>query len=1146
MQWLAEICVKRPVFATVIVLFLTVVGGFSFFTLGVDRFPKIDVPTISVRTSNPGAAPEEIETEITDYIEGAINTVPGVEEMRSSSSRGSSNVTVTFNLEKDPDQAYQELQEKISSVINRLPETADPPVIRKSDPDSSPVLIYSVSAPRSAIELTNMVENLIQERIESADGVGEVQIFGARERVVKVFINPTRLRAYNLSVTDVTNAVRSQNLELPGGDLTEGAQTLGLRTMSKLTEIEQFNDIVITTKNGFPIRIRDIGRVDDSGADATSAASLNGVQSVSVAIRKQSGSNTIELINNVKTRMAEITPNLPSDFKVAKIRDQSEFIENSLHAIEEHLIIGGILAVLVVFLFLWNFRSTIIAALAIPTSIIASFAAIAWLGYSLNQMTMLALTLMVGIVIDDAIVVLENIYRFVEEKGMSPFQAAIEGTREIGLAVLATTLSLLAVFIPVGFMTGIVGRFMSSFGLTSAAAIAVSLIVSFTITPMLAARWIKVKRKSPKSNIQDSNLEENIGDVENADFENRVQRSVVETSDEKHFKLTEEDSDEPANLGTLEMEQEVHSGEDSKDSWFYSKIDSIYTWLLKVSMRFRWVVVLVCILVVASIYPLFNFVGMAFLPDEDESAFDVNFRGPQGTSLSATQSILDRIARDMREQLPEVQSTLVLAGFGGGGGNGGRIFVTMTPVSERDLSQADVIDKARKITKKYSSKDYRVNVAGSSSISGSLGLGRGGSGIGFYISGPDQEKLKQYGDQLVSKLENDPLFRDPDTSNEEGSPELQVVIDRQKAADLGVKAGDVAQALNIFAAGQQISTYSEGTEQYDVYVQADEPFRRDRSNLRYFTVLSSSGTPVELEKLVKIEEGKSPSSISRLNRQRQVTISAGLPPNTSESDALAKLQTYADDLNLPPEYRTGVTGQSKELNRAYDAFLYAFMLSFVFMYLILAAQFESFIHPVTILLTLPLSVPFALLATALAGQTMNIFSALGILLLFGIVKKNAILQIDHTNHLRSKGLNRYDAIIQANRDRLRPILMTTLALVAGMIPLTIGTGAGAATNRSIGILVVGGQSMCLLLTLLAVPVFYSLFDDAQESHIGQKFGNLFEKFKFGVMRPAYEKFAGMFRTSKVVEAEEINEEEYIEEENLGGSSDGYAESSPRS
>ncbi|MEO6636985.1 MAG: efflux RND transporter permease subunit [Ginsengibacter sp.] len=1111
MQWLAEICVKRPVFATVIVLFLTVVGGFSFFTLGVDRFPKIDVPTISVSTNNPGAAPEEIESEVTDIIEGAVNTVPGIEEMRSTSSRGSSNVTITFNLEKNPDQAYQELQQKISTVVNRLPETADPPVVRKSDPDSSPILIYSVSAPRTAIELTNMVENLIQERIESADGVGEVQIFGSRQRQIKVFINPDRLRAYNLSVTDVTNAVRSQNLELPGGNLIEGAKTLGLRTLSKLTKIEQFNDIVITTKNGFPIRIKDIGRVDDSGADATSAASLNGTQSVSVAIRKQSGSNTIAVINSVKARMAEIIPNLPSDFKTVKTRDQSEFIENSLHAIEEHLIIGGLLAAIIVFLFLWNIRTTIIAALAIPTSIIASFAVIAALGYSLNQMTMLALTLMVGIVIDDAIVVLENIYRFIEEKGMSPFQAAIEGTREIGLAVLATTLSLLAVFIPVGFMTGIVGRFMSSFGLTSAAAIAVSLIVSFTITPMLAARWIK----SPKPKVQSPKPEESEihGDGMLATDETRTTNSATHDS-----RLT------------------TH---DSKESWFYSKIDRIYTFLLKISMRFRWAVVLICILVVASIYPLFNFVGMAFLPDEDESSFDINLRGPQGTSLSATQSILDRIARDLREQLPEVNSTLVLAGFGGGGGNGGRIFVTLKPLSERKLSQSALINKARGITKKYSSDDYRVNISGSSSISGSLGLGRGGSGIGFYIAGPDQQKLKEYGNVLVKKLEQDPLFRDPDTSNQEGSPELQIVIDRQKAADFGVKAGDIAQALNIFTAGQRISTFSEGTDQYDVVVQADEPFRRDRTNLRYFTVTSAGGMPISLEKLVNIKEGTSPSSISRLNRQRQVTISAGLPPNTSESDALKKLESYAAELNLPAEYLTGVTGQSKELKRAYDSFLYAFLLSFVFMYLILAAQFESFIHPITILLTLPLSIPFALFSTAIAGQTLNIFSALGILLLFGIVKKNAILQIDHTNTLRAKGMVRYDAIIQANRDRLRPILMTTLALVAGMIPLTIGTGAGAATNRSIGILVVGGQSMCLLLTLLAVPVFYSLFDDAQESHIWRGFSERFDRFKVGTLRPAYERLAGMFRTSKQVEKE-------VEETNLNsGGSDSYAEPSRR-
>jgi HAE1 family hydrophobic/amphiphilic exporter-1 len=1072
MQWLAEICVHRPVFATVIVLFLTVVGGFSFFTLGVDRFPKIDLPTISVGTNNTGAAPQEMETEVTDPIESALNTVPGIDEMRSSSSRGSSNITLTFNLEKDPDQAFQEVQQKLSTVVNRLPEDADPPVARKADPDSMPVLMYSISAPRNVIELSDLVTTLIQEKIESADGVGEVVVFGGRSKQIKLLIDPDRLRAYGLSVTQVTSAVSSQNQELPGGTLIEGAKTVGLRTISKLTKVEEFNDIVIATKNGFSIKLKDIGRVEQGGAEPTNAFSLDGNPAVSIGVRKQSGANTVALISSVKQRMATIIPTLPKDFKVAVVRDQSEFIETSLHAIEEHLVLGALFAAVIVFFFLWNIRTTIIASLAIPVSIIAAFALIAAFGYSLNQMTMLALTLMVGIVIDDAIVVLENIYRFVEEKGMDPYQAAVEGTREIGLAVLATTLSLLAVFIPVGFMTGIVGRFMSSFGLTSAAAIAVSLIVSFTLTPMLAARWIKPKNSS--------------------EFEVPSSESAGYDGDEQ--------------LETRNSEHET----DSKSGWFYSKVDGGYTWMLKLAMRFRWVVVLICVLTVASIVPLYKYVGMAFLPDEDESVFQISVRGPQGTSLAATQSILDRIARDVREQLPSLRNTVVNAGGfgggGGGGGNSGSITVSLVPVSERKQGQAQLINQARQIVKQYTNKDWRVNVSASSSIAQGIGLGRGGSGIGYFISGPDMEQLNNYANQLVEKMKQDPSFRDPDNSVDLGTPEVRFVIDRAKAADLGVNASDISRALNIAAAGQRVSTFSEGTQQYDVVVQADEKFRRTRENLQYFTVASNKSDPIALDRLVTAQEARSPSSIARLNRQRVVTISSSLPPNTSEADALTKLEGYVKELNLPAEYSSGVQGQSKELQRAFDSFLLAFLLSFVFMYLILAAQFESFIHPVTILLTLPLSVPFALISTAIAGQTLNIFSALGILLLFGIVKKNAILQIDHTNTLRSRGINRYDAIIQANRDRLRPILMTTIALVAGMIPLIIGSGAGAATNRSIGILVVGGQSLCLLLTLLAVPVFYSIFDDAQELTVFKKIGGAFSGFvsKFKRSKPEKE------------------------------------------
>jgi HAE1 family hydrophobic/amphiphilic exporter-1 len=1046
MQWLAQICVHRPVFATVIVLLLTVIGGFSFFTLGVDRFPKIDLPTVTVSTSNAGAAPQEMENEVTDVVEGAVNTVTGIDQMTSNSSLGRSNVTITFVLEKDPEVAAQEVRDKVSSVIRQLPDSADPPIVQKADPNASPIIQFAISKPGSVVDLTQFVTKQIQERIQSVDGVGDVQVFGGRARQIRIYLNPDKLKSYNLTVNDVNTAISSQNQELPSGRLNEGATSVTLRTMSKITTVEGFGEIIVKNQNGYPIKINDVGRVDDTGADPTSAVSMNGNPSVSLAVVKQSGANTVAVIQGVKQRMAQLQQTLPPDVKIAVVRDQSEFIETSLHAIEEHLLLGALFAAIVVFIFLWNFRSTLIASLAIPTSIISAFALISALGYTLNQMTMLALTLMVGIVIDDAIVVLENIFRFVEEKGMKSFQAAIEGTKEIGLAVLATTLSLLAVFIPVGFLTGIVGRFMSSFGLTSAAAISVSLIVSFTLTPMLAARLIKPRLKKRK--------ERKAGEI--AAAENGVALEA-------------------------EAESEHH---DSKESWAYSKIDKTYTWLLKGAMAHRWVVLLICIVVVASIYPLYNYVGINFLPDEDESLYQVTFRAPQGTSLAATQSILERIGRDVREQIPGVENTLAVAGGGGGQPNSGNVSVRLLPIEKRRFSQTELIAKTRELVKKYP-KQFTIGVSGTSSIGASLGIGgrSGASGIGFFISGPDMDKLDEYSQKLVDRIKQDQNFRDADRSLDLSSPELQIGIDRTKAADLGVVTGNIAQALNVFANGQRVSSYSEGTDQFDVYVQADEPYRRTRQDMKNFTVTSSKGGLVSLDQLVSFQEGKSAASIARLNRQRQVTVTASVAPTTSEGDAVRTIQGYAQELNMGPEYQTGVTGQSRELARAVNSFALAFLLSFVFMYLILAAQFESFIHPVTILLTLPLSIPFALLSTLISGQRLNIFSALGILLLFGIVKKNAILQIDHTSRLHAQGMSRYDAIIRANRDRLRPILMTTMALIAGMLPLVIGSGAGAATNRSIGILVVGGQSLCLLLTLLAVPVFYSFFEDIQESNV---------------------------------------------------------------
>ena len=1039
MQWLAEICVKRPVFATMLILAMVVVGGFSFFSLGVDRFPKVDLPIVAIVTRNTGAAPQEIETEITNPIEGAVNSVAGIDTLTSTSVEGLSTVIVQFDLSKDVDVAAQEIRDKIEPILSDLPETIDRPVVQKVDPDASPIVFYAVSAPLETKDLTEVVKKQLKEKLETINGVGSVSIYGGREREIHVNLNPERLRAYNLSVAQVATALQTQNSELPGGKIEQGANEVTVRTMGRITDPKDFGAIIVANVKGYPIKINDVGTVEDSGVEPVSAASVNGQTAVVLAITKQSGTNTVAIIEAVKEKMAELTPTLPPDFDIRLIRDQSEYIEASLHSIQEHLIVGGILASVIVFIFLWNFRATIISALAIPTSIIAAFAVMAAMNYTLNEMTMLSLTLMVGIVIDDAIVVLENIFRFIEEKGMSPYQAAIEGTKEIGLAVMATTLSLLAVFVPVGFMGGIVGRFMGSFGLTSAAAIAVSLLVSFTLTPMLAARWFKKD-----------------------DFEHH------ETA-ESETDTAEDNNDEPD-----EKSAKAHS--ETKASGWYAPIDRTYTWLLEKSMAHRWVIVTICVVTILSIVPLFMLAGINFLPEEDESQFQVEFRAPEGTSLAATQSVMDRLGRDL-SALPGVETTMVIAGFGSKQVvNNGSLFVRLTPANTRDDSQTELIARAREIIKNYP-KDLVISVGAVPAIDG----GGTSAPVQYIIGGPDLNKLEQYSAQVLEKMKADPNMVDADRSLIPGKPEVRITIDRQRAADLGVSIAAVTQTLNTLLAGQDVTTFNAGTDQYDVVLRAQNVFRRDQRTLEQFTVPTSSGTTVSLASLVKLEESTGPAGIDRLSRQRQVTLLANVPPGGSQSEAIASIQRYVEELNMEAGYQALATGEAKELERAGYYFMLAFALSFIFMYMILAAQFESFIHPVTILLTLPLSIPFALASTAVAGQPLNIFSMLGILLLFGIVKKNAILQIDHTNHLRDQGMSRYDAIIQANRDRLRPILMTTIALVAGMLPLVIATGPGAGTNRSIGVLVVGGQSLCLLLTLLAVPVFYSLFEDIGES-----------------------------------------------------------------
>ncbi|HEV2201789.1 MAG TPA: efflux RND transporter permease subunit [Bryobacteraceae bacterium] len=1030
MHKLAALCVRRPVFATMLVVALMVVGAFSFATLGLDLFPKVDLPTVVVTTSNPGASAEEIETEITKRVEDAINTTSGIDAITSNSVEGSSTVVVQFSLDKSGDVGAQEVRDKVNRIIADLPETAKTPVVQKLDPDAQPILQIVVSSPRPLREVTEIADKQVRPRLENIKGVGQIQIVGGLKREIRIWVDPEKMRAYNLPITDVTNALRQQNMELPAGNVNAGEKELAVRTLGRLVDPAQFNEIAIARRGPYVVRLSDIGRAEDSEEEPVTAARLNGNPSVTLTVSKQSGENTVATADALKVRLKEVQASLPRDLRFQIVNDQSEFIKNALHGLERHLIEGSLLAALIIYIFLANIRTTLISAVAIPTSIISTFALMAAMNLDLNQITMLALTLMVGIVIDDAIIVLENIYRFMEEKGLPPLQAAVEGTREIGLAVMATTASLLAVFIPIGFMGGIVGRFFSSFGFTASFAIAVSLLVSFTMTPMLCSRFIKMPPRT-----------------------------------------------------------DAASHRRSKDSRFFRFLDRHYTRMLEWSMAHRKSMVALSAAVSLSTIPLLIVVGKSFVPNDDRSEFLVSVRAPEGTSLAATLTIAERVARDLRA-LPGVTTTLTSIGTTSGGGFGGSfasavnragIYVKLLPKDQRALTQDQLMLRARAVLKTYPS-DLRTGVGQAN------GAGGGQPDVQFVISGPDLDKLDAYSKLFMAKMKEIPFAADIDSSLIFGKPELRVEIDRQRAADLGVRVNDIAVALNTLVEGQVVSTFNSGGEQYDVRLRAAREYRTSVEGLSQMTVASNSrpGGWVPLDQVVRIRGGTAPSAIGRRDRQRNVTLSANVLPGGSQGGVINAVNAVAKDIRMEPGYSTGLQGNSRELARTAYYFGVAILLTVTFMYIVLAAQFESFLHPFTILLTLPIAVPFGIFSLWATGQTINVFSALGMLLLFGIVKKNAILQIDHMNGLRELGLPRHDAIVQANRDRLRPILMTTTALVAGMLPLVLSTGDGAATNRSIGVLVVGGQTLCLLLTLLAVPVFYSLFDDMKNLPVFHK------------------------------------------------------------
>jgi hydrophobic/amphiphilic exporter-1 (mainly G- bacteria), HAE1 family len=1037
MQKLAEISIKRPIFAAMIILALVVVGASSYFRLGVDRFPEVDLPTVAVRTTLPGASPEEVESLVSDVVEEAVNTVEGIRELRSISSQNSSMIIATFDLRRNIDVAAQDVRDRVATVIRRLPEDVDPPVISKFNNENSPILTIALSGNRSVRELTEIGDKILKPQLERSSGVGEIQIIGGLERAINIWADADRLAAYKLPVTAIADALARQNSDVPGGNVTSGEREQTLRTIGKLADSRAFNELVIATVNGYPIRIADIGYAEDGTKEQRSLARLNGVPTITLAVRRQSGANTVGVIEDVKANMLKVAAQLPADVRMEVIRDQSRYIKAALHEINLHLVLGSILACLVVLAFMRSWRSTIIAGIAIPASVIATFGMMEALDFTLNSVTMLALVLMVGIVIDDAIVVLENIFRFVEEKKMNAFDAAREATRDIGLAVLATTLSLVVIFVPVSFMSSVSGRFLYQFGITSAVAILVSLIVSFTLTPMMSARLLRG--------------------------------------------------------------QDAHAshGDPKSRKGFYGFIDRNYSSMLAFSMRHRVVVSVLGLLVILSSIPLYKNVSQEYIPsDVDEAEFEINVNGPEGASLAAMDEVMRRIEKDLKETRGIVTVLTEVGGNRSGGVNNGEAYIKIASHEQRtfslprliaatlkgrpqdafkgNYSQRDVMADVRRKLRKY--RDLRTSVRNAPSFN----IGGGNTDIDFVIRGPELLQLAKYAEELRVRSQQIGGIVDADTSLKLNRPEWRVEIDRSRAADLGVSTEDVARSLRTMVGGdQEVTRFRDPrvNEDYDVQLRLQQRFRHDPSSILQLYVPRQGGGLVRLDNVVNIVPATSPTRIDRLDRQRQVSLRAGIGAGYALGDRIEALRQAARDMNMPGAYSTTISGRGREFERTGKEFLLAFALSVAFMYMILASQFESLLHPFTILLSLPLSIPFALLSLWLTGNTLNLYSALGMLVLFGVVKKNSILQIDHMNNLRARGMARYEAIMQGNRDRLRPILMTTLALVAGMLPLAVGTGPGSEERRAIAVVVIGGQTLSLLLTLLVTPVAYSIFDD---------------------------------------------------------------------
>ncbi len=1013
---LADISVKRPVFTAVMMLVLIVFGLDSYSKVGVDQFPNVEFPVVTVTTVYPGADPESVESKVIDPLEESINSVNGIDELRSTSSENVGIVIVRFELSRDADKAVQDVRDKVSAVLGQLPDDVEQPVVQKFDIGAAPIISLVVSGPLDARALTKLADDTIKQRLQTLEGVGNIQIVGGEEREFEIYVDPVALESYGLAISDVAQAIGAQNLDVPGGHLDHGAFEYTLKTEGEVHDAKALSNIIITDAGGRSIRVGDVAQVIDGHAEVRSHASLNGKSAVSLTIQKQSGSNTVAVAKRVRDELAKMKKNLPKGVKVAMPVDNSVFIKHSIDDVQFDLIFGAILAIIIIMVFLRDWRATLISALALPTSVIATIAFIHAMGFTFNIMTMLALTLSIGLLIDDAIVVIENIHRHLE-MGKPPMKAALDATNEIGLAVMAITASIIAVFVPVATMKGIIGRFFYQFGMTVAFAVAVSLFVAFTLTPMLSARLLRL---------------------------HHGERNPLSRLVERALRLT----------------------------------DDVYEAVVRAALNHPIITLLIAALSFVAAMSLFKVIPFEFLPAEDRGEFQVYVELPTGTRLEDTMDYADRITKDIRK-MPGVE--LTFATIGGGAQeevNKANVHVEMVPSNERSFSEDDAMEYVRTLLAKY--KRAKIAVEPIAGVQPAGGQRQGD--LQYLLLGDDYKKLNDTADKLVAALKKRPGFVDVDKTSRGGKPEVRLVINRDRAADLHVPVASIGMAIRTLYAGQKVSEVSTDGDRYDARVRMLKSYRNDPSKILDLSVRSATGQLVPLSNIVQVKTGTGPTQIERYNRRRQVTVIANLQgkalgPAIKEVDKLAHTLT-------PPGVTTALGGRAENMSKTVGYMGEAMLLAIILIFLILSAQFESFLHPLTIMLSLPLSLVGALGALALSGMTLNIFTMIGFIMLMGLVTKNAVLLVDYTNVLREEHeMEVFEALVRAGTVRLRPILMTTAAMIFGMLPVALALSVGGEQRAPMAVAVIGGLITSTLLTLVVVPAAYLLLD-----RITSKFG----------------------------------------------------------